>query len=82
LYGSGGDRPRSFHIGGNDSIIIDPLDTSVGYLEIANTTGSDNAPTAATSYSSAGWYTAVPEPTSGLLLLIGMAGLALRRRRA
>ena len=23
-----------------------------------------------------------PEPTSGLLLLIGMAGLALRRRRA
>ena len=28
-----------------------------------------------------GW-TAVPEPTSGILLLIGMAGLALRRKRA
>ena len=29
------------------------------------------------------WQTAsVPEPTSGLLMLLGMAGLALRRRRA
>ena len=25
---------------------------------------------------------AVPEPTSGLLMLVGLAGLALRRRRA
>ncbi len=33
--------------------------------------------------ASAGWYTAtVPEPTSGLLMLLGVAGLALRRRRA
>lgn len=30
-----------------------------------------------------GWTsTAVPEPTSGLLLLLGMAGLALRRKQA
>ena len=28
------------------------------------------------------WYTALPEPTSGLLLLLGVAGLVLRRRRA
>ena len=33
--------------------------------------------------SAGGWQTtAVPEPTSGLLMLLGMAGLALRRRRA
>ena len=29
-----------------------------------------------------GTFTAVPEPTSGLLMLLGVAGLALRRRRA
>lgn len=29
-----------------------------------------------------GTFTAVPEPTSGLLMLLGMAGFALRRRRA
>ena len=30
----------------------------------------------------AGTWTAVPEPTSGLLLLLGVAGLALKRKRA
>ena len=36
----------------------------------------DNAGTAT------GGWAAVPEPTSGLLMLLGMAGLALRRKRA
>ena len=35
----------------------------------------------ASAASSATW-TAVPEPTSGLLMLLGMAGLALRRKRS
>ena len=33
-------------------------------------------------YQTAGWYAATPEPTSGLLLLLGVAGLALKRKRA
>lgn len=35
------------------------------------------------NFSGATWQTtSVPEPTSGLLMLLGVAGLALRRRRA
>ena len=35
-------------------------------------------------YSGAGWYSAaaVPEPTSGILLLLGVAGIAIKRKRA
>lgn len=36
----------------------------------------------AASFTSSGTIGAVPEPTSGLLMLLGVAGLALRRRRA
>ena len=32
--------------------------------------------------NSAGWTVSVPEPTTGLMLLLGMAGLALKRKRA
>jgi len=32
--------------------------------------------------ASQGYTSAVPEPTSGLLLILGMAGLALKRKRA
>ena len=44
-----------------------------------------SASTAQTATLSPGTWTAiapVPEPTSGLLLLLGMAGLALKRKRA
>ena len=46
-------------------------------------TGSNASLGLGTLASYGGWQTtAVPEPTSGLLMLLGMAGLALRRRRA
>ena len=52
------------------------------YAEATVTFGTKNGvANFSSSLSSATWQ-AVPEPTSGLLMLVGLAGLALRRRRA
>ena len=78
---------------GNDAIYISDTTlaeyTAVG--EGAITFGQQNDYSsvgfkdAASGFAGAGWYSsaaAVPEPTSGLLMLLGMAGLALKRKRA
>lgn len=65
------------------------IDTAKNYIVSATLTASTYEPPATgtpLSYTSAnfgsGSWAAVPEPTSGLLLLLGMAGLALKRKRA
>ena len=56
-------------------------DTLSGRLESASEALGTHTTIANSTLSSATW-TAVPEPTSGLLMLLGMAGLALKRKRA
>lgn len=75
----------------NDQILISALSEGNAAQESGTTTiafsGSktwSNQAFGDATYSAAGWYAtaAVPEPTSGLLMLLGMAGLALKRKRA
>jgi len=62
----------SFYVSDKVSATVDAsLDTTVAFgSQAANTKVAGN------------WTAMAPEPTSGLLLLIGMGALALRRRRA
>ncbi len=56
-----------------------------GYMQFAfNAKATSQAGTlGGTTFSGSGWYTAaVPEPTSAMLLVLGVAALALRRKRA
>lgn len=55
---------------------------AVAYTMPGTGNGAPNFTTLGVVDTSATQFTAVPEPTSGLLMLLGMAGLALRRRRA
>ena len=56
-------------------------DSSAEYGPINFSTGGNFATATAKIDYASGWV-AAPEPTSGLLLLLGVAGLALKRKRA
>ena len=56
--------------------------TKVGVSAQATAAATIGFGSMATATQNASNWAAVPEPTSGLLMLLGMAGLALRRKRA
>lgn len=64
-----------------DSSASSPTVIKTGTAQATSTTGVVFGNMATATQASGNWA-AVPEPTSGLLMLLGMAGLALRRRRA
>ena len=72
-YGSGDDIQYMGNVGKvTFESAMNVESEAMGSFLLGNTTAG------ATAWSTA----AVPEPTSGLLLLLGMAGLALKRKRA
>lgn len=72
----------NMYVSGAIDAVYDSLtDKSTIAFGAMSTSSKAAASDATKGYTGAGWY-AVPEPTSGLLMLVGLAGLALRRRRA
>ena len=65
---------------GPEKVYAGPGEGKSSTVQFSTTTSSKLA-VQTTAYNGAGWY-AAPEPTSGLLLLLGVAGLALKRKRA
>ena len=91
-WGSAGDTLTAFYAtlfndGKDDYIFISPTgsglagDVGTTAILINNVAGpSANPAFESTTYQGPGWYP-TPEPTSGLLVLIGMASLMLKRKR-
>ena len=67
-------------VSGAANLTQNPSSTAAQFTFVAGNQASflNNA----SNWKSYGTSSSVPEPTSGLLMLLGMAGLALRRKRA
>ena len=72
----------SYNDGTTDYLLANKVTATVD--ELGSSVNFGNLATAgANAFGATGWSTtSVPEPTSGLLLLLGMAGLALKRKHA
>ena len=67
------DGTLDYYIANKAATEINTAGTQASVLNLAKNVGG---------VATTGWTAAVPEPTSGMLLLLGMAGLAVRRKRA
>lgn len=86
---SGGTKYSAYAVIFDTETISDDSNFYVTAASAASTTYADSSSltksyslTASSSATASNWYAVAPEPTSGLLMLLGMAGLALRRKRA
>ena len=70
-----GDGKDQWYMENSGSVAAKAGATKASYGNLALKVGGGTSTTATS-------WTAVPEPTSGLLMLLGVAGLALKRRRA
>ena len=90
-------NPRSFDVGDVASyaakiVVVDTVNNTYNASDIttasraetagASTEGIKSLTQANFAAQTFGGFAPVPEPTSGLLMLLGVTGLALRRRRA
>ena len=71
----------NIYLSNSKNVTANGTDTAVTISFGSQAAGSLAAP-AGEGFQGAGAWSAVPEPTSGLLMLVGLAGLALRRKRA
>ena len=79
-YDQDGDGTADWYIANKATQHFNSAGTATGnYNNLAKYLEGDNTKTAITGWTAAA--TPTPEPTSGLLLLLGVAGLALRRKQ-